>query len=64
MNTFALYIEENPNGGITISAECFGEPGVAMEIGESIFASLACEENVSVSSRSVYVQYPDTEHVQ
>jgi hypothetical protein len=65
MNTFVLYIEDNEKtGGITISAEAFGKPGVAMEIGESIFASLACQNMVSVANRSVYTQDSTTEYAQ
>lgn len=65
MNTFVLYIEDDLNtGGVKISAEAFGKPGAAMEVGESIFASLAEHHNVTVMANSTYTNYPSTEYAQ
>ena len=64
-NTFVLYIEDDhETGGIKISAEAFGKPGVATEIGASIFGSLAEQENVTVLRDSIYTSYPPTEYAQ
>lgn len=65
MNTFVLYIEDDPKtGGVKIAAEVFGKPGAAMEVGESIFGSLATHENVTVMNESPYTNYPATEYAQ
>jgi hypothetical protein len=64
-NTFVLYIEDDEDtGGIKISAEAFGKPMMATEIGASIFGSLAEQENVTVLRESVYTSYPPTEYAQ
>lgn len=65
LSTFVLYIEDDEEtGGIKISAEAFGRPGNAMEVGSSIFGSLAEHENVRVLKDSIYTSYPATEHFQ
>ena len=64
-NTFVLYIEDDDEtGGVKISAEAFGYPGNATEIGAAIFGSLAQQDNVKVLKESIYTSYPPTEHAQ
>lgn len=56
MNAFILYIEDNGDHNLSVSAEVIGEPCNSLIMGQMLMSSLANHPNVKMLRSSVFTQ--------
>lgn len=64
MNAFILYLEDDLDNGVKVSAEVIGDPEKSLEFGEKVLVSLLSHPKIRLDKKSVFIQDPPTERIQ